>query len=80
MRPSADGVDGVLGSHGAAPDLGVRQEEQLVVRQVQAGKLRFRTSAFLTSLVRHECLFHASVVGDVLSLSVDAVYLEVKNK
>ena len=33
---------GVLGAHGAAPDLGVVEEEQLVVSHVQSGQLRLR--------------------------------------
>ena len=33
---------GVLGPHGAAPDLGVVEEEELVVRHVQSRQVRLR--------------------------------------
>ena len=33
---------GILGSHGAAPDLGVVEEEQLVVSHVEAGEVGLR--------------------------------------
>lgn len=36
----ADLGEGILGAHGAAPDLSVVQEEQLIVREVDPGQSR----------------------------------------
>lgn len=57
----------ILGSHGAAPDLGVVEEEKLVVGEIEPRQICLLTMKRHPLFVSPKALFQATIIGDVLS-------------
>lgn len=67
MHGAPDLCKCILWSHGAAPDLGVVEEEELVVGEIESGQVGLLTMHRHPLFVSPKALFQATVIGDVLS-------------